>query len=180
MMKSMLTIGLALVLMSGVAFADLQGSATATVIKHVVANVAVAIDKPILDLGNIQTGKFTGIITFKVDANVQELGFSVAVSNLYKDDVATSLFFIPVDQTVGVIVQPATGMPLGGKSNVLQYNAAAVVGGYAGWATESVRYGSGDNNTFSQTVVVTPGWNQVDSQLPTGEYSGLVQLTAVI
>jgi hypothetical protein len=183
MMKSLLTISLALMVCSGVATADLSSSAPATVMVHVSSNVAVGVLTGTVDMKNIQGGVFGGAITFRVDANVQELGFSVQVSNLYKDDVASSIWLIPVNTAGGVLVVPDKGMPLGfNVSEVLPYDVtkSIKVGGFDGWGTQVVRYGSGDNGTFSQNVVVTPTWNQNNPQLPTGEYSGVVTFTAVI
>jgi hypothetical protein len=64
---------------------------------------------------------------------------------------------------------------------VLAYGTTPIfVGPYAGLATVIGAFGSGQNNHFSQNVTVTPTWNQTNPELPTGEYSGLVTLTAVI
>ena len=180
--KSLLAILVALVLGSGVAYADLTSSATANVAVHVVENVAVGVVTSVVDFGNIQTGAFGGPIIFRIDANVQELNLTVAVSNLYKDDAPTSPYFIPIDAAAGVGVAPVIGSELPtGEDNRLAYDAAPIfVGPYAGLATVLGRFGSGQNNDFSQEVVVTPSWIQPDNELPTGEYSGLVTLTAVI
>ena len=102
MKKSLLAILVALVLGSGVASADLTSSATAVVSVNVVSNVAVGVVTGLVNLGNIQTGPFSGAIVFRVDANEQVIGLSVAVSNLYKDDAATSVYFIPVYTLPGV------------------------------------------------------------------------------
>jgi len=182
MKKSLLAILVALVLGSGVASADLTSSATATVYVNVVSNVAVGVVTGLVNLGNIQTGPFSGAIVFRVDANVQVIGLSVAVSNLYKDDAPTSEFLIPVLVAPGVAVVPVIGSELpAGEDNKLPYADTPVfVGPYAGLSTVVGTFGSGQNNHFSQEVVVTPSWNQPDDELPTGEYSGLVVLTAVI
>lgn len=180
--KSVLAILLALVMGSGVAMADLGSSATARVSVNVVSNVAVSITAPIVLLGDIQTGPFSGTITFRVDANMQVIGLGVAVSNLYKDDAPTSAFFIPVDIAPGVLVAPVIGNELPtGSDNMLEYVPTVVdVAGYSGLATVVGTFGSGQNNHFSQEVLVTPTWIQTDPELPTGEYSGAVILTATV
>jgi hypothetical protein len=180
--KSLLAILMALVLGSGVAFADLTSSATATVSVNVVSNVAVGVVTTVVNLGNVQTGPFSGAIIFQVDANVQAVTLSVAVSNLYKDDASTSPYFIPIYVLPGVGVVPAIGNQLpAGSGNRLDYLTAPIlVGPFAGLSTVTGTFGSGQNNHFSQQVTVTPSWIQPDSELPTGEYSGLVVLTAVI
>jgi hypothetical protein len=180
--KSLLAILLALVLGSSVAMADLASSATANVSINVVSNVAVSIANPLLLMGNVQTGPFSGTITFRVDANMQVIGLSVAVSNLYKDNAATSEFFIPVSLTPGVLVAPSIGNELpAGSDNKLEYVDTLIkVGPYDGVGTIVGTFGSGQNNHFSQEVLVTPTWNQIDPELPTGEYCGEVILTAVV
>lgn len=182
MKKSLLAIVMALVLTSGVASADLTSSAAAVVSVNVVSNVAVGVVTGLVNLGNVQTGPFSGAIVFRVDANVQVIGLSVAVSNLYKDDAPTSIYFIPVYVLPGVGVVPVIGSELpAGEDDRLPYTGTPVfVGPYAGLETVIGTFGSGQNNHFSQEVVVTPSWFQVDDELPTGEYSGLVILTAVI
>jgi hypothetical protein len=182
MKKSLLAILVALVLGSGVASADLTSSASAVVSVNVVSNVAVGVVTGLVNLGNIQTGPFSGSIIFRVDANLQVIDLSVAVSNLYKDDAPTSAYFIPVYVLPGVAVVPVIGSELpAGEDNVLPYVTTPIfVGPYAGLATVFGVFGSGQNNHFSQEVVVTPSWIQLDPELPTGEYSGLVILTAVL
>ena len=181
--KGLLVILVALVWGSGgVAFADLTSNATANVAVHVVSNVAVGVVTTVVDFGNIQTGPFGGPIIFRVDANVQTLVLAVAVSNLYKDDAPTSPYFIPIDVAAGVGVAPVIGSELPtGEDNRLAYNPSPIyVGPFAGLSTVPGLFGSGQNNHFSQEVVVTPTWVQVDNELPTGEYSGVVVLAAII
>jgi len=181
--KGLLVILVALVWGSGgVAFADLTSNATANVAVHVVSNVAVGVVTTVVDFGNIQTGPFGGPIIFRVDANVQVLFLGVAVSNLYKDDAPTSPYFIPIDVAAGVGVAPVIGSELPtGEDNRLAYDLSPIfVGPFIGLQTVGGLFGSGQNNHFSQEVVVTPTWVQIDNELPTGEYSGLVMLTAVI
>ena len=182
-MKAMLlTILGTLVLSAGVTLADTQGNAQADVFVIVKPNVAVGVITPLVNLGEVQTGKFGGEITFRVDANVQIVGLNIAVSNLYKDNVATSPWQIPVDMDAGVVIvnkleimeQPA------GSDNVLQYQSATSVGPYLGQLTETGQFSAGQDGRFSQNVVVKPSWDQKDNELPEGEYSGLVIFTAVI
>ena len=165
MKKSLLAILVALALSSSVALADLTSSASATVSVNVVSNVAVGVVTGVVNLGNVQTGPFSGAIIFRVDANVQVINLSVAVSNLYKDDAPTSTYFIPIAVPAGVAVQPEIGNILpAGTPNVLQYVATPItVGGFAGLSTAAGSFGSGQNNHFSQNVTVTPTWNQVDT-----------------
>ena len=182
MRTTVLAILMILALSAGVTFADTTGSAQAEVHVIVKPNVAVGVITPLVNLGEVQTGVFGGEITFRVDANVQIVGLNIAVSNLYKDNVPTSLFQIPVNIADGVVIvnqndvkeQPA------GSDNVLAYQSAVPVGPYLGQLTETGQFSAGQDGRFSQDVVVKPSWDQKDNELPEGEYSGLVIFTAVI
>jgi hypothetical protein len=182
MKKYLLTILVALAFSSGVALADTTGSAEAAVFVIVNPNVGVGVITPLVNLGSVQTGEFSGEITFRVDANVQLVGLNVAVSNLYKDDVATSPHQIPVLLSAGVVIVNTTEImeQPAGSDNVLQYQGAVAVGPYLGQVTETEQFSAGQDGRLSQNVVVKPSWTQPDDELPEGEYSGLVILTAVI
>jgi hypothetical protein len=182
MRAKLLAILLTLVLSGGIALADTTGNATAEVYVQVVENVSVGVITPLVNLGEVQTGEVTGQITFRVDANVQIVGLSVAVSNLYKDDVPDSVWQIPVDIAAGVVVvnELAVREQPAGSDNVLAFAGSVTVGPYTGLVTELGQFSAGQDGSFSQDVTVQCYWDQIDPELPTGEYSGLVIFTAVI
>lgn len=180
MRAKMLAILTALVLTSGVALADLQGEATAQVYVDVVANVAVGVETAVVDLGQVQTGLFSGEVIFRIDANQETLDLQAAVTNLYKGDSATADAVIPIATAAGVLVQPENGNEIEAGDNILAYTTAATINGLAGMETEIGTFESGQAGHFSQNVYVTFTWDQIDPELPMGEYSGFCALRAMI
>jgi hypothetical protein len=166
------------------AFADLSGQATAHVRVLVNPNVGITAVNTTIDAGTIQTGNFTASIDFKVDANLQEVSFQVDASPLYKGDDPTSTIVLPIplNLSAGALIQPANGNATGGHSNVAAFSGGTgpIIQGFPTSATEVVQFSSSQNNHFSQNVNVKVVWNQGDPELPTGEYSGIVQVTALL
>lgn len=158
--------------------ADEKASATKRVIAIVKPNIGVgaAAVKPV----EVQTGKFKMLIPFRVDANKQIIHLQVCVTNLYKADDPTSEHFIPVDNKKEVSVVPTNGIELGDRSNSLPYDGRHEIGDFEGYITEDNEFESSQRGRFSQDVIVDPWWVQGDDELPTGEYSGFVQLIAWI
>ncbi len=180
MRAKLLAILTSLLLVSGICFADTSGEAVSHVYVEVVANVAVAVVDATVELGQIQTGPFDGTITFRVDANVEAIDLQVAVTDLYKGDSLTAEATIPVAQDAGVTVQPANGNETKGGDNNLAFEGTGMIKEFPAATTEVGNFESGQKGHFSQEVDVTVTWNQPDPELPTGEYSGYVMLTAMI
>ena len=182
-MKKVLFILPALLLVSGlVAYADMEGSASAHVYVKVDPNVAVGAEA-IVDAGTVQTGDFTATIKFRVDANLQAVYLYAAASPLYKGDDPTNndVLPIPLELSAGIEIAPTNANPMEGGSNVAGYTSAAVdIEGFPGITTEMICFESSQNNHFSQDVFVTVVWNQDDPEKPTGEYSGKVKLWALL
>ncbi len=174
---------LALIASAKVVEADLTGDATAHVYVDVVANIAVGVIDSNVDLGEIQTGDVVGEITFRIDANVEQVKLGVVASNLYKGDVPTGTagYQIPVSGS-GAFVDPNAANPTEGGSKTLPWTTTQVVDADQ-WLYNSTglqEYESNQGGHFSQDVDVTVTWNQPDPELPTGEYSGWVKLVAEI
>lgn len=181
MRAKVLAILTALVLTSGVALADLQGEAVAHVYVDVVANVAVGVETAVVDLGAVQTGLFAGEVIFRVDANQETLDLQCAVTNLYKGDSVTAEAIIPIATALGVLVEPENGNEIEAGDNILPYaDTPITINGLAGLLTEIGRFESGQAGHFSQNVFVTFAWDQIDPELPMGEYSGFCALRAMI
>jgi len=183
MKAKLLAILLTLVLSTGVAFADPEGSAQANVSVQVVENVSVGVITGLVNLGSVQTGEFSGQITFRVDANLQIVCLQVCASYLYKDDVPDSEWQIPVAFDAGVVVvnEDLVREQPSGADNVMEYEGIQAVGPYAnGYCTAPTPFSAGQNGHFSQDVVVEVTWDQIDPELPQGEYSGLVVFTAMV
>jgi hypothetical protein len=171
----------ALILTSGVALADIQGEAVAQVYVDVVANVAVGVETAVVDLGAIQSGVFSGEVIFRIDANQETLDLQAAVTNLYKGDSATAEAIIPIATALGVLVEPENGNEIEAGDNILAYEDTPItLNGLAGLQTEIGTFESGQAGHFSQVVFVTFAWDQIDPELPMGEYSGFCALRAMV
>lgn len=174
---------------AGIAFADTEHSATCHVFVDVDANIGVMPVDPHFDLGSVQTGTFSGIIPFRVDANTEQVMFSAAATKLYKGDDPDTLWVEPIelfngidenDNPPGIDIIAEHGSPVGSHSTRLVYTQGYQVDGFDGRQTESVVYESSQNNHFSQDVDLIVTWDQVDPEKPMGEYSGFVTLFAWI
>jgi len=169
--------------LASASYAELSGSAVAHVRVVVSPNITITIPSPNVDAGSVQMGDFTATIQYRVDANKQEVSFYAEVSKLYKadDPQGTSVVPIPINLSEGVELKPANGNATGGHSNVMAFTTVgSTVEGYPTEQTEAVEYSSSQNNHFSQLVTVKVTYIQDDPERPTGEYSGVVKLTAFI
>ena len=180
MRANLLAILMALVLTSGVVSADLLDEATAHVYVEVVSNVAVAVQTAVVDLGSIQTGLFAGEVIFRVDANMERIDLQAAVTNLYKGDSLDAESIIPVAAALGALVEPENGNQIQAGDNILAYTGTTAINGFPALLTEVGTFESGQNGHFSQNVFVTFAWDQVDPELPMGEYSGFCMLRGMI
>jgi hypothetical protein len=174
---------------AGLAYADLEDNATCHVYVDVNANIGVMPIDPHFDLGGIQTGIFSGIIPFRVDANTEQVMLSAAATHLYKGDDPDSLWVDPIElymgfdefeNPAGIDIIPEHGSPIGDHSVRCAYTQGYALDGFIGMQTESVIFESAQNNHFSQTVDLVVTWDQVDPEKPMGEYSGFVALFAWI
>ena len=183
-MKKLLVIALAICLSGSMAMAELAGEADAHVYVDVVSNIAVGVVTSNVDLGQVQVGPFPGEIIFRIDANVEQVDISVQASNLYKGDVPTSLFIIPVktgEATDGAMVQPELGNAVVGHGNLLAWLSGVItVNGFDGVGSEAWTFESSQSGHFSQDVTVGLEYDQTDPELPKGEYSGWVKLIATV
>ena len=150
------------------------------------ANVAVRPMVPSFDMYSVQTGEFTGRIPFIVDANTQKVRIWTAASKLYKGDVADynpdSLDVAPIPflYDSGVEIYPASGTPVGGQDNHVEFIGLHLIDGYPGVLTQSIVFESAQNNHFSQQVDMVVHWDQDDPEKPMGEYSGKVKMLAEV
>ena len=170
----------AVLFMASTVSGDLTGDATATVIVTVNPNVTVGVITGVVDAGTVQTGEFWADVLFRVDANQQQLCLQVEATPLYKGDD-------PTDNTVAAIplavldkpvtIAPTDASPMGGESNeVFLSTTGSGIGDFPSFVTTPLCFESSQNNHFSQDVLVTVWWVQVDPEQPTGEYSGRVRL----
>jgi len=171
-----------MVVSTGVALADTTSYATSHVYVNVVSNIAVQATDAYFDLGQIQTGDFSGEIPFRVDANTEQVTFWADATYLYKGNDPTNTDVAPIllNQTDGVTYVCDNANPTGGQSTNLAYTTAVNVNGFLGWTTEQRQYESSQSGHFSQDTYLTVTWTQDDPEKPLGEYSGLVVLHAMV
>ena len=167
------------------AFADLDGDATSHVYVMVDPNVAVGVVDANVNLGSVQMGDFSATITFRVDANMEDVHLSASVSQLYKgDDPANPDNVLPlaIVESDGVIIDPANANPMAGADSVADYVGGLVDigGGFMGLLTDSIHFEASQNGHFSQDVDLTMSWTQPDPEQPQGEYSGLVKMFCLL
>jgi len=164
------------------AYADTSSSSTAHVIINVNPNIGVStVADP--EIQNVQTGQIEVTITFLVEANLQEACIYVEASDLFKgDDPAnTEVAPIKLDTTVPVTIAPVNANPLNGGSNLASWiGAGSPIGRYTTQLSETICFESSQNNHFSQEVDITVTWDQTDPEKPTGQYSGMVRLCALV
>ncbi|RPH61130.1 MAG: hypothetical protein EHM89_07745 [Acidobacteria bacterium] len=163
--------------------ADEIAHATVHVFVFVEPSISIYPTEPRMDLGSIQTGIISGQIPFRVESNGQTVLFSAASTPLFKGGVVAnpSVPPIPIRIGSGIRIDAEQANPVGGANHVTQYNTAeGDVGGLPGLTTQSVEFESGQNGRFSQGVTLGVTWDQNDPEKPTGEYSGLVVLWAMV
>lgn len=171
---------------AGFAYGDPESNASCHVFVNVDPNIGVMPVMPYFDLGTVQTGMFTGIIPFQIDANTEQVRLQAAASYLYKGNDPDSIFVDPIllfmeaDEfgPAGIEIFATYGNPIGGASHRAIYSQQTEINGFPGWSTEYVTFESAQNNHFSQLVDLWVNWIQDDPEKPMGEYSGAVALFA--
>jgi hypothetical protein len=168
--------------LAAMTYADTNSSSTAHVIISVNPNVAVnTVADPAIQ--QVQSGAIEVVITYLVEANLQECSLFVEASDLFKGDdpTNTDVAPIPLDTTVPAVIDPANANPMnGGSPNAAWVGAGSPIGQYQTQLSETIEFESSQNNHFSQEVDVTVTWDQNDPEKPTGQYSGMVRLTALV
>jgi len=183
-MKQFMIIAIAMVAVVAFAtpiFADTGASAVVNVQVTVNPNVSLQPINATVNAGTVQTGTFSAFCQFEVNANSEQVSFQVDASALYKGDDPTTTILIPLNLSAPPLVQPVNGNPLSFASPNLSYTGAGpTVSGFATEQTIVQGYESSQAGVFSQEVDVTVYYLQNNPELPTGQYSGVVQLIATL
>jgi hypothetical protein len=159
------------------------GFAACHVFVDVDPNIAIMPLGPVIDMGSIQTGVFTGTIPFRIDANTEQVRIWTAATLLWKGDVHGPLSEIPpigFERNSGVEIYAETGSPVGGADNRAEFIGSYPIGDYPGYQTERIVFESSQNGHFSQRVDMVVHWDQTDPEKPMGEYSGKVKMLAEV
>lgn len=184
-MKKIVSVLAAVAMVAGfstVSFADLSGSATATVMAKVSPNIAIKTVTASVDAGSIQTGDFSADITFRVDANSQFINAYAAASPLYKGaDPNSTVAPIPLALAKGVLIVPTSGNESGMGDNIAAFTVPGTpIAGFPTQQTETINLESSQNGHFSQNINMKVFWNQADPEKPQGEYTGKVGLYVLL
>ena len=142
-----------------------------TVTVGVLAPASTPVIEPAVEDAVIRVG-------FQVDANSQMLRLGAAASKLWKGDVPNSQYYL--DNKGGVRIVCDFANPLNGVSNIAVFGPSTTIGIYPGLSTNGIIFESSQNNRFSQACYLRFTWTTTDSELPTGQYSGMVRFTGTI
>jgi len=148
---------------------------------NVVPIISISAPPVAVFLDNLQSGQISGQVTFRIDANFQDVQLCVMATDLWKGQPASN----PTNPKIALVtstpvqVMPQNGdeMP-SGADNQLEWTADTTgdIEGLPAKRTVASYFESRDAGCFGQQVAVTVVWNQTDSELPPGEYSGFVKL----
>jgi hypothetical protein len=166
------------------AYADEVSSAVETVTVTVDPNIGVQPLAMAVDAGTIQTGNFSALLTFRIDANSEQVGMMIEASGLYKgaDPTSTMVTPIPVNSSVPVMVMPTYGNAMNNMPNELPWTETVgdPIQGFPTIQTQTVDFESAENGTYSQNVSYQISYNQDDPEKPIGQYTGKVRLTVML
>ena len=163
-----------------------SSSAIAGVQVTVLPNIAINSLSPFVALNAIQKGPFSAQFLWNVQANVQKVYFMMEASNLFKGDDASAAYSIGLDTTkpVDLIPANANASPQA-HGNILAWDGPGtpIPGNpvpYPVSKTETAAWESSQNGDFSQNVMTTVYYKGPALELPQGDYSGKVRLTAFV
>ena len=167
--------------------ADTMGSIT----KHVYIDVEPNVTVGALGSDNhtssgglgIQTGEFDITVPFRIDANKEQVAIQIEATPLWKGDDPFNNEVAPIElcDYSAVEIDPENANPIqGGDGFPSPTEGGSIINGSRSQRFEAIIFESSQNGHFSQDVDVTVCWDQRDPELPTGEYSGWVKLTAML
>jgi hypothetical protein len=163
--------------------ADPASNATTKVFVTVDPNVAIQADQAVWEVGSVQTGGFSALVTWRVDANSQFVNVQLEASDLFKGDDPTNddVAPIPLSVSTPAFVKPANGNETNSGDNLLGWEGGpGEVSGYPTQKTEVGTFESSQNGHFSQLVTTTVRYNQNDPEKPQGQYSGVVRMYVLL
>jgi hypothetical protein len=169
------------------AMADLSGYAQKKVFVNVDPDVAVSSysesgSSGPINLGSIQRGTIYGHVNFRVDANKEQVALQVLATDLYKGDDPTNddVPPIPLCSGVPVVITPTNANPINSGTNRAGAVGFDFIDNWPATKYQTITFESSQNGHFSQDIDVKVCWEQEEVEKPTGQYSGLVKLCAMI
>jgi hypothetical protein len=171
---------------SVLALAVTFGTAIADPVSHSESHVYVVVDPTIavnavsanVNIGNVQIGEFSALITWEIHCNTEAVKFCVGATDLYKGDDPNSMVApLPLVMPNGVLFNAASGNPVNAGEPVAPFiPVPTTVGGWPGFMTDYLIIESSQMGYFSQLVDTSVWWLQPDFEQPQGQYSGKVVL----
>jgi hypothetical protein len=133
-------------------------------------------------LGRIGMGEVCGTLQWRIDANQENVRFTVGASDLWKggDPRQPGARPIPLLREGGVEMDVEYGGPIRGQDRYARFTGQTTQGGFPMFVTESITFTSSQAGRFSQYVTTSLCWNQSDPEKPKGQYSGIVYLWVVV
>lgn len=161
--------------------AQAGASATAEVVVHVKPVISVEAKAAVVDAGTVPTGDVTATVGFRVNASAPTVAMYVGATDLHGTDGAGGRTAgIPLAVTRGATITPADATPVGNGTVAHFTGLAGSVADLPGRTTECLSFQIPGQGCFRQDVHVTVSWRQEDAGVPAGDYSGRVQLVAMI
>ena len=122
-------------------------------------------------------------VQFRIDANKEQVAIQIEATPLWKGDDPFNNEVAPIElcDSSAVEIDPEYANPIqGGDQFPSPIEGGSIINGSRSQRFEAIIFESSQNGHFSQDVDVTVCWDQRDPELPTGEYSGWVKLTAML
>ncbi|MFZ5432686.1 MAG: hypothetical protein ACOZB3_02830 [Calditrichota bacterium] len=147
---------------------------------EVLPTVAVYYSGAEMNLGAIDAlDEVCATLMFTVHANGQDIAMRCGASKLFKDDIPTSRYWIPVNPEHLARISAAYGQFHEGAPVNELVHTVGPYGDVSVYHTDWFNFGSGDGGTWSYDVEVFICWLGDDAELFQGDYSGGVVLWAM-
>ena len=164
-----------LLTISRTAFSDTAGEAITRATVKVIPSITVGSNPTGADMGEIQTGLFTGTFLFRIDSNIQYVNIQISATKLYKAGWPGEVAPVPIANSEGVEIDPDVTL-----SQTVAYETEVTINGLDGSQFAMLTFESNQDGRFSSDIDVTVTWDQDDPTKPEGNYRGFVTLYAVI
>jgi len=162
------------------AMADMEDCNFGRVFVEVLPTVAVYYSGGDINMGSIQAlDEVCATMTFEVHANGQDINLRCGATKLFKDDIPTSTYHLPVAVDPEAIISASYGQSHHGPADQILTHPVGPYGTIEVFHTAWFPFGSGDGGTWSYPVEVTICWHGDDAELFQGDYSGGVVLWAM-
>lgn len=158
-----------------IAFCDIEGEAISHASVTVIPSISVGSNPSGAQMGEIQTGHFSGTFIFRIESNVQDILIKISASKLYKAGLPGEIEPIPLADNMGVLVHPDVSLP-----QTAAFETTTTINALPGSEFEWLSFESNQDSRFSSDIEVTVTWDQNDPVKPEGNYLGYVKLYTIL